>query len=195
MTIGIVHSAPGSQTGKHDKKNLGGIKLSPARTGRRWVQADVRLAPGNSGGPLANSSGQVIGVNTMIASGLGLAVPSNAVNSFVRSFELGDQRRPQIGVNLVFVEVPMGSEVALGMMATHVADQSLAEKAGLVIGDVLVGVDDRLFGDADELTTSLDESVQRGVALKLNLLRGGELLSCQMTLEAQTTASEMAEAA
>src|SRR5579863_8192967 len=43
-----------------------------------WIRADVRLAPGNSGGPLANAQGQVIGINTAIVYGLGVAVPSNA---------------------------------------------------------------------------------------------------------------------
>lgn len=49
-----------------------------------WVQADVRLAPGNSGGPLADARGEVIGVNTMIANGLALAIPSNVVREFLR---------------------------------------------------------------------------------------------------------------
>ncbi len=49
-----------------------------------WVQADVRLAPGNSGGPLADAQGRVIGINTVIAGGLALAVPSNAVERFLR---------------------------------------------------------------------------------------------------------------
>jgi len=49
-----------------------------------WVQADVNLAPGNSGGPLADARGQVIGINTMIARGLALAIPSNVVRDFLR---------------------------------------------------------------------------------------------------------------
>ncbi|MBL8210790.1 MAG: trypsin-like peptidase domain-containing protein [Bryobacterales bacterium] len=49
----------------------------------RWVQADVRLAPGNSGGPLADAQGRVVGINTMIARGLALAIPSNVVADFV----------------------------------------------------------------------------------------------------------------
>jgi serine protease Do len=52
--------------------------------GNNWVQADVRLAPGNSGGPLADARGQVFGVNTMIARGLALAIPSNVVSEFLR---------------------------------------------------------------------------------------------------------------
>jgi serine protease Do len=49
-----------------------------------WIEADVRLAPGNSGGALADAAGRVIGINTMIFHGIGLAVPSNEVNAFVR---------------------------------------------------------------------------------------------------------------
>lgn len=54
----------------------------------RWIQADVRLAPGNSGGPLADARGQVIGINTVIARGLALAIPSNAVQRFLRLGEV-----------------------------------------------------------------------------------------------------------
>jgi serine protease Do len=50
---------------------------------RKWIQADVRLAPGNSGGMLADAMGRVIGITTMIWNGLALAVPSNEVNAFV----------------------------------------------------------------------------------------------------------------
>lgn len=51
--------------------------------GNNWVQADIRLAPGNSGGPLADARGRVIGINTMIARGLALAIPGNVVREFL----------------------------------------------------------------------------------------------------------------
>jgi serine protease Do len=57
-----------------------------SRTRPAWIQADLRLAPGNSGGPMADASGRVIGVNAMIAGGLALAVPSRVVQAFVMRF-------------------------------------------------------------------------------------------------------------
>lgn len=67
LTTGIVHAA-----------------LPDGPRGHGWVRADVRLAPGNSGGPLADAAGRVIGINSMIAGGLALAVPSNTVARFLR---------------------------------------------------------------------------------------------------------------
>jgi serine protease Do len=53
--------------------------------GRPWIQADVRLAPGNSGGPLADARGHVLGINAMIAGDLALAIPASIVTRFVRA--------------------------------------------------------------------------------------------------------------
>jgi serine protease Do len=61
-----------------------------AAEGQRWIQADIRLAPGNSGGILADSAGRVIGINTMIFNGLGFAIPSREVNEFLRSQSLSN---------------------------------------------------------------------------------------------------------
>jgi len=58
-----------------------GIIHSPARN---WLRADIRLAPGNSGGPLADTQGRVVGINSVIAMGLALAVPSRVVERFLR---------------------------------------------------------------------------------------------------------------
>src|SRR3984957_12585408 len=73
LTTGVVHA-------------LGNL---PGFGAQSWVLADVRLAPGNSGGPLADAHGRVIGINTMIVNGLGAAVPANAVKSFLRRGESG----------------------------------------------------------------------------------------------------------
>jgi serine protease Do len=67
VVMGVVHAAPSRAR----------------RGGPGWIQADVRLAPGNSGGPLADAQGRVIGINAMIAGGLALAVPSPTVHDFV----------------------------------------------------------------------------------------------------------------
>jgi serine protease Do len=49
----------------------------------RWICADIRLAPGNSGGPLVDAAGRIVGINTMIVSGLGLAIPTSVVQRFI----------------------------------------------------------------------------------------------------------------
>ena len=59
--------------------------ISPAGSRRGFIQADLRLAPGNSGGPLADARGNVVGINTMIAGGLACAVPSRTVERFLAS--------------------------------------------------------------------------------------------------------------
>jgi serine protease Do len=53
--------------------------------GRPWIQADLRLAPGNSGGPLADARGQLVGLNAMVAGGLALAIPLSEVKRFLRN--------------------------------------------------------------------------------------------------------------
>jgi serine protease Do len=62
---------------------LHAVARDPRSGDVRWVCADVRLAPGNSGGPLADAAGRVVGINSMIAGGLGLAIPTPVVQRFV----------------------------------------------------------------------------------------------------------------
>ena len=82
--------AVGNPLGLAGAVSTGIIHAVDSRRGTRgggWIQADVRLLPGNSGGPLADAQGRVIGVNSMIAGGLALAVPSSAVARFLGDVE------------------------------------------------------------------------------------------------------------
>lgn len=62
---------------------LHAVARDPRSGDARWICADVRLAPGNSGGPLADAAGRIVGINTMIVGGLGLAIPTSVVQRFV----------------------------------------------------------------------------------------------------------------
>lgn len=85
LRVGSIVVALGHPRGLRRTVTAGVVHaLAPALPGgRRWIQADLRLAPGNSGGPLADPAGQVVGINTMIAGGLALAIPINDVRRFV----------------------------------------------------------------------------------------------------------------
>jgi serine protease Do len=82
---GQIVLALGHPFGLGSALSLGVVHDLPADAPRnRWIRADIRLAPGNSGGPLANSAGDVIGLNTLVAGGLGYAIPITVVQRFLR---------------------------------------------------------------------------------------------------------------
>jgi serine protease Do len=87
VRVGEIVLAAGSPFGVRGAVSAGvlhGIGSVPRVGKQRWLQADLELAPGNSGGPLADANGRVIGINAMIAMGLGLAIPSQEVEQFLR---------------------------------------------------------------------------------------------------------------
>jgi serine protease Do len=133
-----------------------------------WVQADVRLAPGNSGGPLADARGRVIGINTMVAGRLALAVPSNAVTNFLAS----DPIDAWLGVSVAPVRVPRPGSRAktFGLVLLEVEPESPAANASLLPGDILLGTEEKSFTSLDDLANSLQGSGPR--LLRLAFLRG-----------------------
>jgi len=146
LSTGVVHA-------------LGPVRGLGART---WVQAALRLAPGNSGGPLADAEGRVVGINTMVVGGgLALAVPSNAVADFLR-----DGARPSLGV--VVQPVAEGNRGAL--LVLRVVPRSPAERASVLTGDLLIAANGRGFESVEDLGDAIDRSA--GGVLKLRFLRG-----------------------
>jgi serine protease Do len=120
----------------------------------RWVGASVRLAPGNSGGPLADARGRVIGINTAIVNGLGVAVPSNAAVDFVRR-----GARPSLGVTL--------QPSPYGMQIVSIDPNGAAAAASLRPGDILVGTHERLLEMLDSGQDTLRLPFFRGDTSRL----------------------------
>jgi serine protease Do len=133
---------------------------------RNWVQADVRLAPGNSGGPLADACGRVIGINTMVAGSLALAIPGNEVKRFLR----GDSASNWLGVTLSPVRLPLSSGRTLGFVLLELEPGSPAAGASLLPGDILIGTEEGGFASLDDLAEALRGSEAR--ILRLEFLRG-----------------------
>jgi serine protease Do len=128
----------------------------------RWICADVRLAPGNSGGPLANFSGQLVGINTMVISGgLGLAVPSRDVERFLKH---DDSRN--LGVTVKGVRF----KGSFGVLVTGIDPGSPAERASLMPGDILSASSGATFIHTDDLTDAIDNAVNG--LLHLDFYRG-----------------------
>ena len=169
LTTGIIHA------------------VSPLNTPNKWVQADIRLAPGNSGGPLADAQGRAIGINTVIAGGLALAVPSNTVERFIHQ----ERSRPYLGLTLQPVIISHLGRRGKGFLLLEVEQGSLAQTAGLLIGDVLIGVTGKFFRTTADLAQALWQT-NPGDLLQLDFLRGGKYMTCTVRMPDGKTSAEAA---
>jgi serine protease Do len=150
LTTGVIHA-------------IGPLRALGAQT---WVQASVRLAPGNSGGPLADARGHVIGVNTMVAGRLALAIPSNAVRDFLAA----GPRSAWLGVAVHPVRLPRASGHQFGLVLLEVEPGSPAAQASLMAGDILLGAEGKPFQSLDDLAAAMDGQGPR--LLRFEFLRG-----------------------
>jgi len=157
-----------------------------SRSGRMMdnvIQTDAALNPGNSGGPLANSHGEVIGVNTAVilpAQGICFAIAINTAK-FVAGqlIKEGKIRRSYIGVAGQDVPLPRrvvrfhSLPVSGGILVVAVENGSPAQRAGVLEGDVIVGYGDQPIAGIDHLHRVLTEK-QVGVRSSLTVIRKGE---------------------
>ena len=166
-----------------------------SRSGRlidNVIQTDAALNPGNSGGPLVTSRGDVIGVNTAVilpAQGLCFAVAINTA-TFVagRLIKDGKVRRSYIGV--AGQDVPLPRRMARfhnlgvegGILVASVEPESPAQRAGLLDGDVIVGYNDQPIGGIDDLHRQLT-AVQLGARARLTVIRRTEKLVLEIVPE------------
>jgi serine protease Do len=132
---------------------------------RRWVQSAIRLAPGNSGGPLADAAGKLVGINTMMVSGIALAIPVSVVRDFMRN-----GAGPRLGVTVQ--PVSLDRRGGLGRLVLSVDKESPAERASLLIGDILIGANETSFDAPADLADSIREAGK--TILKLRFMRGDQ---------------------
>ncbi|MBL7255063.1 S1C family serine protease [Paractinoplanes lichenicola] len=151
------------------------------------LQTDAPINPGNSGGALVNTNGEIIGINSAIATqgqstgniGLGFAIPSDKAKQVVDDLMAGKKvSHPALGVSVT--EAENG-----GALVSQVTANSAAAKAGLEQGDVITAADGKNIGDSDDLVAAV-QSGAVGQKMTLDFTRGGEKKQVTVTLaEAQ----------
>jgi len=150
------------------------------------IQADVRLYPGNSGGPLVDARGRVVGINSMIGGGLAFAIPSRIVQHFLGEVQEVSQRI-HLGVQALTVPLNPRLRESLGVsqetaaLITAVEVGSQAEAIGLLVGDMLLALDGQTIQDAQQLPRALSRSgAARGLPATLLVARGGTRLELSL---------------
>ncbi len=175
------------------------------------IQTDAAINPGNSGGPLLNSRGEVIGINTLIATnpnetvdqsaGIGFAIPIDTAKAVLADFQkYGHSRRPSLGV----VSLPIGPELAeqmglaadTGMLIEQTVPGGAAQQAGLrggseqallgniqilLGGDLLVAIDGQPMRSKEDISDLMDKH-QVGDAVTVTFYRGKRRMTVRMTL-------------
>jgi S1-C subfamily serine protease len=178
-----------------------GMKIDDA------IQTDASINPGNSGGPLLNMHGEVIGINTMIASnvgqsaGIGFAIPINTAKAVINDvLTSGRVRRPALGVSTIPVDPNLADQMGLaadyGLLIVQVVPGGAAENAGLrggteraflgnipimVGGDLIVAIDGEKVEDQQELAQIMNNH-RAGDTIRITIYRGKKKMDVNVTL-------------
>lgn len=167
-------------------------------TRQKFIQTDAAVNPGNSGGPLVNERGEVIGVvtlkslvstveqdGTMVnAEGIGFAIPIDKAMKSVESIILsGDVKRPGLGVKVYEVdkEQAQANELHEGLMIDSFISGSLAQKAGLEVGDIVIECDGETITALDQFQEILGSKMV-GDHVKLTVWRNGQTMEFDIEL-------------
>jgi len=156
------------------------------------IQTSAPISPGNSGGPLLNSSGQVIGINTAIAqegSNIGFAIPSNVIKDLLENFAKSGNsfERPYVGVRYKMVDKQTAilNDVVEGAYVTEVLEGSPAQKAGLETEDIITEFDgNKVKGDDDQTLAKMILQKKVGDTVQVKYWRNKEIKTTSLKIEA-----------
>lgn len=175
VTAGIV-SAKARNIGI--LRDIGGLQIES------FIQTDAAVNPGNSGGALVNLKGELVGINTAIATptgtyaGYSFAVPVTLVQKVIDDLlEFGKVQRGLLGIRIGDVNAQVaeqaGLDVLQGVYVNSVNENSAAEEAGIERGDVIVGINDRKVDNVSELQEMVARN-RPGDEVKVTFLRSGD---------------------
>jgi len=210
VTAGIV-SAKGRSIGILDRPSResyqGGSGVAAGSAIESFIQTDAAINPGNSGGALVNATGQLIGINSAIASqtgsyaGYGFAIPVNLVKKIVSDFrKYGEVRRGYLGVSFPApaVEDQMLRQQGInpasvkGVYITGVQPGSGAAAAGLKEGDIIQSIDGVQVGSSAEFSERIARH-RPGDKVEVTYLRGGSTTNTNVTLKGAEAANAVAD--
>ena len=200
MRVGDWVMAMGNPLGQGFSVSVGVVSASGralSGTYDDYIQTDAAINRGNSGGPLFNLDGEVIGVNTAILSptggsiGIGFAMSSDVVTTVVSQLrEFGETRRGWLGVRIQDVSPDiaegLGLEQARGALVTDVPEGPALE-GGVEVGDVILSLDGEEIEDTRELVRMVGESAE-GQTIRVVVFRDGETETLRVTLGRRETA-------
>lgn len=157
-----------------------------------YFQTDAAINKGNSGGPLFNMSGEVVGINSAIFSpsggsvGIGFSIPSNTAKNVVSQLvKFGETRRGWLGVKIQSVTPDIAESMGLtkphGALVADVTKGSPSEKAGLLAGDVIIQFDGRTIADSKELPRVVAET-EVGKEVDVKIVRSSKEMDVKVTL-------------
>jgi serine protease Do len=185
VTVGVV-------------SNVGVSFSQENRIYKNMIQTDAAISSGNSGGPLLNASGEVIGVNTVIYStsqstqgagsiGIGFAVPINRVKKIAEQLKENGKIDRDFNPGLIVQQIDdniakyFKLDKTDGVVVIEVKSGSSAEKSGIEPGDIILKVDNTSIHKDDDLVIAISDGVV-GQTLKIEILRSGETLTKKMYL-------------
>jgi len=158
-----------------------------------FIQTDASINQGNSGGPLFNLDGDVVGINTAIIApgqsgsiGIGFAIPSNAASNVITQLiKYGETKRGWLGVRIQQVTKEIADVEKLknteGALIASVGEESPAEKAGLKAGDIILKFDGKKI-DTMRTLPKLVSNTEVGKTVKLEIWRNKKLITKKLTL-------------
>ena len=174
------------------------LRAQGGRVYRGMVQTDAAINSGNSGGPLINSAGEVIGVNSVIYTpnqgniGLGFAIPINKVKSIVTELKVNGriEREYWTGLEVQSVDVRVaryfGLEKAEGAIVSNVQRGSPADRAGFKPGDIILEVNGEKILDQSSVISIINDS-KLGDMLKMTVMREKKTIELKLKLEKRPT--------